>query len=170
MSVRVVEWSELYVERSIWMKVKEVERLGGTLHAERFLLVLSLTKERRFWLCLVGDEIDQRLLLPKPKKHGKQKLRTCNTSPSNLRDLCSLNTLPSNRGDIFQSPHNRACKCWQDIHLAENMRHYGEHSHLLQNVQQRHGVRPRDSKHSNLFVASPLASLPQGPTWPDYER
>ena len=72
-SVRVVEWSELYVERSIWMKVKEVERLGGTLHAERFLLVLSLTKERRFWLCLVGGEIDQRLLLPKPKKHGKQK-------------------------------------------------------------------------------------------------
>ena len=106
---------------------------------------LSLTKEGRcglFWC----DQIDSRLLLAKPKKHGKPKLRSRSTPPSNPKD-------------IFQSPHYRTCKCWKDIHLAENMRHYGESRHLPDNVL-REQVRAREGKHPKLFVAMPLVSLP----------
>ena len=82
---------------------------------------LSLTKEGRCGLCWVGDQIDQRLLPPNPKKHGKGIFYSCTTSPSN----------------VFQSPHYWTCKCRQDIHLATNMRHYGESCRLPENLRRR---------------------------------
>ena len=115
--------------------------------APNHLFSFGITKEGRWVLCWVGVQIDQRLLLPRSKKHGKPNLRSCNTSPSSPKD-------------IFQSPHYRTCQCWQDIHHAENMRHYGESSRLPENVRQAQGVQGGDSKHSNLFVAIPLVSLP----------
>ena len=144
-NVSVLERSALDVERSIWLKVKEVEWLACEPHTKRFLLVWALPKKEGVGRVGWGDQIDQRFLLPKPKKHGKPNLRFCNTSPSSPKH-------------IFQSPHYRTCQCWQDIHLAENMRHYGESS-LPENIQREQGVRGKGGKYSNLFVAIPLVSL-----------
>ena len=109
----------------------------------------GLPKKAGVGLC--EDQIDQRLLFHKAKEHGKSNLRFCNTQSSNPKDC-------------FQSSHYRTCKCWQDIHFAENMRHYGESSRLPENVRRFQGLPPKSGKDSNLFVAMPLVLLPQGST------
>jgi hypothetical protein len=67
-------------------------------------------------------------------KHGKQKFQSCNIPPPTTQ-----NQVPGT--------HYRTCKLWQDIHLAESVRHYGQPRNLSS-----HGPPQRAGTQSNISI------------------